>query len=118
MHLPVRRSLPALLLLGAAVAVLSCGDSLGPNGEKIVNVNDNAFSPATQTIAAGETVLWQWKGANQHNVTWVTTSGTGNSATQSTGTYSRNFSAAGAYDYYCTIHGTATTGMRGSVVVQ
>ncbi len=118
MQLPVRRSLPALLLLGLSVAVLSCGDSVGPNGEKLVAVEDNDFDPATKTIAVGETVLWQWKGQVGHNVTWVQQSGTGDSPTQSSGSYSRNFSAAGTYDYYCTIHGTATSGMHGSVVVQ
>ena len=113
-----RRFLPALLLLSAAVAVLSCSEAAGPNGEKIVKVEDNDFDPTTQSIAPGEAVMWQWAGSNPHNVTWVEQSGTGNSDTQSSGTYTRNFSTAGSYAYYCTIHGTATTGMRGSVVVQ
>ncbi len=114
MQLSVRPSLPALLLLGLSVAALSCGDSTGPNGEKLVNVNDNSFNPATLTIAAGQTVLWQWKGSNPHNVTWDTQSGAGNSATQTTGTYSRTFNDAGTYDYHCTVH----AGMQGNVVVQ
>ncbi len=119
MRLSVRRSVPALFLLAATVALLSCGDSVGPNGEKIVKVENNDFDPATKTIAVGETVLWQWAAnSNPHNVTWVDQSGTGNSATQASGSYSRSFSTAGTYDYYCTIHGSATGGMHGSVVVQ
>lgn len=115
MRLSVRRSVPTLLLLGAAVAVLSCGDVLGPNGEKLVAVEDDAFNPATKTVNVGDAVLWQWKGGNQHNVTWVTQSGAGNSATQSSGTYSRTFSTVGTYDYFCSIH--ATFGMRGTIIV-
>lgn len=118
MRFSVRRSLRAVLLTGLGLALFSCSEALGPNGEKIVKVEDNEFEPGSKTVAAGETVLWQWGGSNPHNVTWVDQSGTGNSATQSSGTYSRSFSAAGTYDYYCTIHGTATTGMHGSVVVQ
>jgi plastocyanin len=48
----------------------------------------------------------------------VNQSGTSNSPTQKAGTFSRSFSNAGSFDYFCTVHGTATTGMRGSVVVQ
>jgi plastocyanin len=36
------------------------------------------------------------------------------SADQSTGTYTRTFTTAGAYPYHCTIH----PGMAGSVTVQ
>lgn len=118
MHLSVRRVLPVLALFGLGVGILSCSEALGPNGEKLVTVEDNDFDPAAKTVAVGETVLWQWKGSAGHNVTWVTSSGAGNSATQSSGTYSRTFDAPGTYDYYCTIHGTATSGMHGSIVVQ
>lgn len=119
MRVSVRRSLPTLFLLGLGLAILSCGgNSTGPTGATIVDVNDNSFSPANQTVAVGGTVEWDWKGMAGHNVTWVTTSGTGNSATQSTGTYTRTFGTPGTYDYYCSIHGTATTGMHGSIVVQ
>ncbi|MBI2404446.1 MAG: hypothetical protein HYV20_17245 [Gemmatimonadetes bacterium] len=117
MHVAVRRPLPALLLAAVAFAVLSCGDSTAPN-EETVQVKDDFFNPISASIQAGGTVTWQWGGSNQHNVTWVTQSGTSNSPTQVTGTYTRNFSGAGTYDYYCTIHGTPTSGMRGSVAVQ
>lgn len=114
MHSFVRR---VLLIATLALPAFACGEAVGPNGEKLVKVTDNAFDPTTKTINAGEKVMWTWTGSNQHNVTWVVASGTGNSATQAAGTYTRDFSAAGSFDYYCTIHGTATTGMRGTVVV-
>ncbi|MDB4898946.1 MAG: hypothetical protein JWN53_754, partial [Gemmatimonadetes bacterium] len=37
------------------------------------------------------------------------------SATQSSGSFSRQFTAAGSYDYICSVHGAA---MSGRVVVQ
>jgi len=117
MNLGVRRSVPVLLVAGLAFTGLSCSDSTAPNATT-VQVKDDLFDPTSASIAAGGTVTWQWGGSNQHNVTWVTQSGTSDSPTQVTGTYNRNFSGAGTFDYYCTIHGTETSGMHGSVVVQ
>jgi plastocyanin len=117
MRLTVRRTVTTFMLVGLGLAVSSCSDSTAPN-EATVQVEDNFFDPASASLAAGGTVSWQWGGSNQHNVTWVTQSGTSNSPTQVTGSYTRNFSAAGTFDYYCTIHGTPTSGMRGSVVVR
>ena len=108
----------SLLLLALTVPVLACSDEeLGPNGEKVIAVTDDAFDPASKTIAAEDQILWQWKGGHQHNVTWVDTSGAVNSATQTTGTYTRGFRYADRYSYYCTIHGTPTSGMHGTIVV-
>ncbi|HWP38448.1 MAG TPA: cupredoxin domain-containing protein [Gemmatimonadales bacterium] len=117
MRLPVRARAfaGALILLCATIA--ACSDSNAPDNIT-VQVKDNSFDPMTATVGTGATVTWNWAGANQHNVTWVNTSGTSNSPTQATGTFTRTFSNTGTYDYYCTLHGTATTGMRGSVVVQ
>ena len=39
------------------------------------------------------------------------------SGNRSSGTYQRTFADAGSFPYHCTIHGTATSGMRGSVTV-
>jgi plastocyanin len=42
----------------------------------------------------------------------------GNIPDPAVGTFQRQFATAGTYPFHCTIHGTATTGMRGFVVVQ
>jgi plastocyanin len=103
----------ALLTL---LTTAGCSDAAGP-GSQDVSVTDNAFSPSTVTVTSGATVTWTWNGSNQHNVTWV--SGTpAASATQSSGSYQRTFDTPGTYAYYCTIHGSPTGGMRGTVVVQ
>ena len=106
-----------LTTLLLAAATVGCGESLGPNGEQLVAVSDNAFGPLTREIKRGETVLWEWKGSNQHNITWVAADAPQASPTQATGTYSRTFSAAGTYIYYCSIHGSQNSGMYGVVRV-
>lgn len=86
-----------------------------------------AFNPSATTVAKGSTVTWTFNSCTgdgyggqacvDHNVTWDDGTTTP-SATQSTGSYTRTFANAGTYSYHCSIHGTATSGMRGSVTVQ
>jgi plastocyanin len=116
MRVSLRRSLPTVLSLGLGLGTLSCGDSTGPGSGDVVQVQDDSFNPSTKTITAGGAVTFQWTGAHQHNVTWVDQVTA--SPTQSSGTYARNFNTPGSYEYYCSIHGTPTSGMRGSIVVQ
>ncbi len=114
------RSLSSLtLLLGLFFASGCSGDSSGPNNtnQSVVGVEDNSFSPSSRAASVGQTVAWAWRGNNQHNVTWVGADGPAASATQSSGSYARTFGVAGTFNYYCTIHGTPTAGMHGSVVV-
>ena len=82
-----------------------------------VSVQDNVFNPANATLNAGGTVTWTWTGSNPHDVTWVA-GGFTNSSTQTSGTHDVTFPSAGTFSYYCTVHGTPTTGMRGTVTVQ
>jgi len=112
----MRARLVRSVLLLAAVA--ACGDSTGPSGDpNTVTVADNSFSPSAKTVTVGTTVNWTWTGSNQHNVTWAAGS-PASSTTQSSGAYERTFDAAGTYQYYCSIHGSPTSGMRGTVTVQ
>lgn len=89
------------------------------NSIKVVN---NAYQPASLTVAAGTAVTWTWNTCSSdgyggqtcvsHTVTFddgVT------SAKQSAGTYSRTFATKGTYKYHCLVHGTA---MSGEVIVQ
>jgi plastocyanin len=107
-----RLALVSFLTLALTLPALACGsDDSGS-----VNVKDDAFDPASSTVSVGATVTWQWSGTHQHNVTWVVAST--NSVTQTTGTFMRQFPTAGSYVYYCTIHGSPTSGMMGTIVVQ
>jgi plastocyanin len=111
---------PALFL---AVSVLvACGGSDSPTeviGDEtggtstatLIEVRDNSFSPSTTTVPLGATVTWNWTGATAHNVRF--TDGT-RSATQSTGSFRRTFTAKGPFQYSCTLH----PGMTGTVNVK
>ena len=82
------------------------------------------FDPETVTVAAGETVRWEWA-ASGHNVRpdsqptdadWSGTPG-GEGETYDEGyTYEFTFEVPGRYEYYCAPH--QSFGMVGTVVVE
>ena len=97
----------AMVVLAATV-VGGCA-----SGAPALRPGRNFPAQATRTVAVGTTVKWTWaNGAVNHNVTFD--DGT-KSATQNTGTYSRQFNTAGTYNYPCTIHGPS---MSGTITVQ
>ena len=105
------------LLVGLVTLLGACGggsdSTTGPTDTqgKTVTVGNNFFSPADLSVATGTTVTWSWAaGAVEHNVTFDDGQ---HSATQSSGSFPRTFSAAGTYPYHCTIHGAAV--MHGTV---
>jgi len=59
------------------------------------------------------------KNKTTNPMTTTTTTETFNSGTLSTAgqTFTHTFNTAGTFGYYCSFHGTPTTGMRGTVVV-
>jgi plastocyanin len=112
--------------LGLVLAAACGGDgSSGPNpgpepGPEPppggVTVRDNFYQPAAVTVTrvgGVAEVSWSWAGSNLHNVTFD--AGPPNSATQTSGSFSRSFSESGAFTYFCTVHGRAV--MSGTVNV-
>jgi plastocyanin len=126
--------IPTVVLL--LVSMSACGGSggggysTGPGGQNpppggqqppstatSVRVQNNRFNPAETTVTPGTTVNWTWDACTDdgyggqtcvdHSVTFDGGSG---SAIQSTGTYSRQFSAAGTFNYRCSVHGATMTG--------
>ena len=86
-----------------------------------VALSNNQFDPDEVTIDAGGSVAFVWTAAAaQHNIVPVAPATIPSSATVRNGpfTYEETFNTPGNYDYFCSVHGTATTGMRGRVVVQ
>jgi plastocyanin len=77
-----------------------------------IAVADNSYSPNATVLAVGATVTWTWTGAAPHDVLFD--DGV-KSLVQRTGTYTRNFTAAGTYNYHCSVHGAA---MSGKVTIQ
>ncbi|HEX6862589.1 MAG TPA: Calx-beta domain-containing protein [Thermoanaerobaculia bacterium] len=76
-----------------------------------------SFSPATVTIDPGQPVCWTWSGGSEHTVKGDDGSFTSGPPSTS-GTFQRTFNAPGTYGYYCQVHGTTSSGMRGTVVVR
>jgi plastocyanin len=84
----------------------------GGPGTNEVWIQGMAFTPATITVAAGTTITWTNKDAVSHTVT--STTGVFDSGSMSTNaTYSRTFTTAGSFPYYCKVH----PGMTATVVV-
>jgi len=75
-----------------------------------VTVAGNAFSPATPTIVAGESVTWNFSEAN-HNVKGSGWSGNNDFGK---GTYTKTFADAGTFTFVCEAHADK---MKGSVTV-
>lgn len=90
-------------------------------GANVVTVENNVFSPSTITVRANTTVRWDWApGSLQHNITPIQPATIPSDPTTSVAphSYQVTFTTPGSYNYYCTIHGTPTSGMRGTVIVQ
>ena len=129
-----RRSTPhrRLLALGATTLLLSglgltaCGS--GDDVELVEGVTenvdavDNSFQPEELTVQAGTEIVFTNRGRNDHNVIpadpdedWEIP--VDDFKPRSEGTPVR-FTEPGTYDYFCSIHGTATAGMTGSITVE
>ena len=89
-----------------------------------ITVSNNSFTPPSTTVAAGTTVTWTWNSCtgdgyggqlcSDHSVVFDDGVRPG-SGVQSSGTFSSQFTTAGAYNYHCSVHGSA---MHGTITVQ
>src|SRR4029450_5574620 len=108
-----------LAFLVCCAATISLLSSNAATIQVQVGAGGAKFTPQNVTINLGDTVEWTWVG-NNHS----TTSGTpGNpdglwdSGVHSTGfVFSRTFTTAGTFNYFCTPHGLCCS-MIGSVIV-
>jgi plastocyanin len=119
----------ALVALGAACASSSTGKSV-PNGTSgtlapvqsgtvTISARDNSFVPQNVTVTAGTKLVWNNDGRNDHNIVpdGNTPFGVETSAFGPKATYAYVADKPGTYPYYCSIHGTSTKGMIGTVQV-
>jgi plastocyanin len=109
-------------LAAATLALVGCGDdevTLVEGVERPVQVLDNTFRPERLEVAAGTEVVWDNGGRNDHNVLPVEGDSWGVEAEDFApgDTYRHRFTEPGTFDYYCSLHGTTTKGMVGSIVV-
>lgn len=83
------------------------------------NFRDESSGNSTSTIRVGDTIRWNWAGGMEHSSTsgpCPPCSGDGlwNSGIKSSGSFSRTFSQAGTFPYFCIPH---ASDMTGTVVV-
>jgi plastocyanin len=86
-----------------------------------VSITNDAYTPASRTVAVGSNVSWVWNTCSGdvytgqqcalHNVTFD--DGV-SSPTQDQGSFQRSFTTAGTYAYHCTVHPQ----MTGTITVQ
>jgi plastocyanin len=80
---------------------------------------NNRFEPANVTVPLGTTVTWSWVGGF-HDVTPTGDPvfiGSG-PAVPPPNSYSHTFNSPGTFLYFCSVHGTAGTGMHGTIEVR
>jgi plastocyanin len=109
---------------GAPVSFTATADGpdAGPPGAvevRLLSSGGNRFEPANVTVAVGTTVTWTWVGGF-HDVTSAGNPGFSGSGAPVAPprSFSHTFSAPGTYLYFCSVHGSPTAGMRGTIVVQ
>ena len=119
----MRAIVSAIALLGA---LGGCGETAEPVtlvDDATVNITakDNVFLPEEVEVAAGTEVVFDNVGRNEHNVIPVDDDQAAvrvdtedlEPGAQAT----RRLTELGTYRYYCSIHGTETAGMVGTITV-
>ncbi len=107
-----RRGMLAILLAVLILFVLGSIE-MARAATHAVTIDDFAFSPATLTVTAGDTVTWTNDDAVTHTAT--STTGAFDSGDLAPGaSFSFTFTTPGTYDYLCTPHPS----MTGRIVVQ
>ena len=125
-----------LRLLGGSVlaaTTAACGGGYDPmdpgdggNCAASYCMTSSTFTPTSRTVGVNAIVRWVNSSTTAHNVTFDTPAaalGVGNGASgnfdaPALSSNQRQFGTAGTYQFHCTIHGTPTSGMRGTVEVQ
>ena len=109
-----------LMLAGGLVVIVACGGggdggtgpvdgSGGPlvHAARVTATAGLAFDPNAVTIPAGDTIFFTFQSV-QHNVVFDTQGNPGNVGNTVNATVKRKFTAAGTFDYHCSIHPSMT----------
>jgi plastocyanin len=129
----MRRALVTVLVFGSAATLAACGEdgasaggpasttgSVAPTGVVVpVVALDNSFRPQALEVHVGDTVSWENRGNNDHNVLSIE----GEWGVEVTefapgAVYTHVFTEPGEYAYYCSIHGSEQAGMVGTITVK
>ena len=109
----MRKRLATIFIVVGTLTMASAGMALAAN----VNVVDDAFQPASITVAAGESVTFANSGESPHTAT--ADDGSFDSGTIDPGASATvKFDTPGKYPYFCRFHGDpGGSGMAGVVTV-
>ena len=115
----MRRRLRAVTLL-AATFVLALpwtpARATSDGGYRTIEVRDNVFAPRIVRVAVGGTIEWTNEGRSTHNIS--ADDGAFASSDLAPGdAFEETFPTAGAFPYFCSIHGSPGVGMSGLVLV-
>jgi plastocyanin len=104
---------------GSGAATTTVSTQAPQSGTVSVSVIDNNFRPQDITVTKGSTVVWTNEGRAEHNIVAFgpTPFHVDTKSFPPGSTYSWVADSAGTFRYYCSIHGTATAAMYGSVTV-
>ncbi len=121
----------ATVALAALVLAACSGSDGGPtppppppapaqtNTIKLVTSGGNRFEPANIEVPVGTTVTFVWE-SGFHDVTSAgspTFQGSGNPVSPPK-SFPVTFTERGTYTFFCSVHGSATSGMRGTITVR
>ncbi len=106
-------AIAALFLGGCSGDPTTPENSLGNSSVRIV-VADDFFSPSARTVNAGQPIVWEWTGSNEHTVHFEKLAINSGSA-KSSGTFETTLTAQGSFTYHCTVHGQSV--MSGTITV-
>ena len=124
-----------LMAAGAACSAGAEADGVSPFGPASASSECSAantfcmstlvFTPTSRVVAVNAAAIWINDSGVAHDVAFDTPEAAlavgldaGNFRAENQTSNHRKFAAAGTYPFHCTIHGTATSGMRGTLVVQ
>jgi len=119
---------PSAIVVGLLVACGSSGPSTGSlSGQEIRNLTgrravtieavDNAFDPKFSSVGTGTAVTFRNAGHNKHNVISVGHGFRSSRILEPGDTWKVTFRKGGDFRFYCSLHGTPTSGMDGGVRV-
>lgn len=116
----------------AAVLVVGCGSSSSSStgnldGKKLaketgrksvtVEAQDNVFEAQYTSVSGGTEVTFKNTGHNRHNVISVGDGFKSSKLLEGGDTYEVTFPDDGDFAFYCSLHGTPTSGMNGGLRV-
>ena len=103
----MQRLFAAILAAAAACPIAAAAQN------RTITIDNFTFSPQTLTIKAGTKVTWTNRDDIPHTVA-STTKAFKSPALDTDDSYSFTFTAAGSYEYFCSLH----PHMTGTIVVQ